>query len=115
MQYNSKQEIVRFIGDKIRRRPDYEDRVKAGKGSYGILLSGGWVLDCYDHKHECLASMANRARGCFDTVTNRMAVPNCYLVVRGDIVSLRCIEHTVIEPSTELCYAYGGSYIMPTI
>lgn len=105
-----KQLIVKFSGEIIPRHPDYDDRVAAGRGGYGILIATNLVLDCYDNAQSrtCLASLANDPRHCFDTVNSRSAIANCRIAIRNREVSLRCGDNCV-PVGTELSYAYGST------
>ena len=105
--------IAKFDGI-IVPRSEYDDMLLRAETQlgYGVLLSGDRVLDCYNNRANCLASMANRATGVINSFTGIAPVPNCHLVVRGDEAYLRVNQNTNIQPGTEFCYAYGTTFNM---
>jgi len=50
------------------------------RDGYQVELNEEKILDCYDYKNYCLASMANDYRHCFDLETHRRAVQNAEIV-----------------------------------
>lgn len=101
--------MAKFVGDIIAQHPDYDDRVRLGKGGYAVYLGNGLVLDCFESagNGRCSASKANDPRHCFDTVTGKMAEANCVLAIRGTEVRLRVKVGHHISAGSELSYAYG--------
>jgi len=72
--------IAYFMGDII---PTLHNEVlvatKPERDGYQVQLTKHYILDCYDYKEMCLASMANDYRGCFDYGRNGLATPNATL------------------------------------
>ena len=74
--------ICEFIGDVISKEENaFNVWANSDRAGYQIGLTKEWILDCFDYKDICLASMANDYRNVFDTRTNQMARMNAELVV----------------------------------
>jgi hypothetical protein len=82
-----------------------------------IHLNDAQLLDCYDACQDvrCLASKANSATNCYNTVLRRRAVANCSIVVdylQSGIYRVRIIAQTNIWKSAnhEIIPRYGRAY-----
>ena len=109
--------ICEFIGDVISTEENnFNVWMNSDREGYQIQLSKEFVLDCFDYKDICLASMANDYRDVFDTRRNRMAEMNAELVVVnkrvGEIINryayLYCIED--ILPGAEVITWYSDEF-----
>ena len=98
----------------------YERLQVQGKGGYAIRLKDGFVLDCYENakKGSCLASMSNcprnvkkRKNGEFEFIS---VEANCEIFVnrKNNRVTLRVKKNNNIQCMSELCWAYGNSFII---
>jgi len=114
--------IAVFMGDII--PSDINDmaiELDPTRDGYQVELSEGNILDCYDYKNYCLASMANDFRHCFDLETNRRAIQNADIVTvnrkRKEDDSweryafLKATKE--IPPFTEVITYYGKKFRMP--
>ena len=76
------------------------------------------MLDCYDYRNDCIASLANTARHCLNISTEQRAHNNCKMkvfttITTDDVRVYTCTLWTKsknIWANTELAWAYGASY-----
>ena len=112
----SKGDVIAEFQGVIMTREEYDDDAAAnGSGGYCVALNHGRVLQCFTScmNGECLASLANCARGCINVTTNQNAVFNCKTTVNNnDVVKLVC-NREYISPHTELAHDYGEDFLYP--
>jgi hypothetical protein len=109
--------LLRFIGD-VRPRAEYDQRVVEGRGGYAIQLNAHTVLDCYDHKATCYASMVNSPRHLRSTKPELPQIPNtnCRIVVSNPVQGVVHLETTTaVAEHTELFWNYGPDYVYPAV
>jgi translation elongation factor EF-1alpha len=75
---------------------------------YAVKVSETHVLDCYDHKHHCRASMINSVNNALDTKTGEPAVFNCrfYQQTNTAIVTVR--TRAPVHKGREFGSTYGN-------
>lgn len=91
---------MQYKGETVTRE-EYQTRINAGKGGYGISLSNNSVVDCYANRLKCYASQANCATGVKTRQgLDQRPVPdgeltevhnNCTISAAGWIVAVRAI------------------------
>ena len=123
--YKNGDEIVNFVGV-FRTQQEYMELClqQPGRKAYSLAFSEkGLILDCYDQYKDglCLASYANCFTGCWNTATNKKAVPNARLCVNlvKKTMKLRAgvkkgresPANFFIPPHTEIVWDYESSYI----
>lgn len=109
--------LIRFKGSII-TLDVYNERVADGKGGYAIHLNATSVLDCYDVRESCLASMTNSPR---HLRTNKaglaaQAEANCRLVVSNPAQGIVHLHTTRrVLSNTEFFWDYGADYVFPVV
>jgi hypothetical protein len=107
--------LMNFMGAVV-PLADYNQRVAAGRGGYAIHLNAATVLDCFDFRRECSASMANSPVGLHTLQPGLPAHPhsNCRIIVANTAQGTVYLETTQnICRQTELFWNYGTHYIYP--
>ena len=115
--YIPTQTIVEYVGAIITHEEGFI-REQAGRGGYMIHLNDAQLLDCYDACQDgrCLASKANSATNCYNTVLRRKAVANSSIVVgylQSGNYRVRIIAQTNIASHHEIITRYGRAYRYP--
>jgi len=114
--------IAVFMGDVI--HPEINDmavQIHPERDGYQVELNEENVLDCYDYKQYCLASMANDHRHCFDLETNRRAMPNAEIVAVNQKIkgTDNCNRYAFLKAAkeipayTEVITYYGKKFRIP--
>ena len=83
-----------------------------GRGGYAIKMSKNTVLDCFNFKSSCKASMANDSRGIIHKVSSMSAVSNCKVVIDRNRNTARLVTTKNIPANTEMLWNYGNSYFV---
>jgi hypothetical protein len=124
MGYKRDDLIATYVGN-IRTRVQFDALLESEpvRQQYSIAISSkGDILDCYDAFRQglCMASFANEARACFNTVTNKAAQPNCRIVVdvntstayirAGLKYPVRSPNNFYIPNGHELICSYGAKF-----
>jgi Na+-transporting methylmalonyl-CoA/oxaloacetate decarboxylase gamma subunit len=93
----------------------FDSREEAGLGGYCIALGSGNYLDCYPavQQGQCMLSLANDARQCFNISTGKTAINNCEFRISQSTASL--VTSRNVLPNTELCVNYGNGYELPAL
>lgn len=101
--------ICFFVGEE-RSVEDYNSRVERGLGGYAHHLTNALVLDCYNLRTVCKASMANTCRGLRHIVSGNTAINNAEIHVDMVRRRVRLVATSDIPANTEILTPYGGAF-----
>ena len=102
--------ISMYIGENITNE-EWNNRVKMGKGGYGLYINTETVKDCRNSflKHTCYASAANCSKNIKHNITHEKASHNAYLIIQSEFCFLKSCKD--INPGTEIILdSYGKRY-----
>ena len=104
--------LCRFYGNETTQE-EYELADAEGRRGYAIKFNANLVLDCYEYRVDCLASMANCASGVRSVHSGRPTVVNnnCRLSLRAAYL----VAEVVIPKHRELLWDYGPDYLYPDL
>jgi hypothetical protein len=104
--------VATFIGEFITYSQG-DARTNAGFGGYMIRIREDRLLDCFNYRDICMASLANSPAGARVNPSMKRAKANCTLVVRSDRAYL--VAKRIILPGEEILWSYGNLYVMPMV
>jgi hypothetical protein len=111
--YRKGEKIAMFIGREFKTTAEYAEYLRDHPDwcGYAIGIPGGAMLDCYHHRHECYASLANSFR--FAKYINsggRPARQNADLCVPNGKTVASLVARCNIPRYTEILWDYGQAY-----
>jgi hypothetical protein len=113
--YKPLDRVVEWIQGERISKMEYDIRVAAGKGGYALKINAGELVDFFEVRDQCKASMVNDPSGCWDVMLNRKAKVNCrmHAYIRKDKYTfyLKAIDHIYV--GNEIAYNYDNEYIFP--
>ncbi len=103
--------VVNFVGEIITRH-EYNGRVANGYGGYAVQMSASEVLDCYNYKASCKASMCNDFHNIIHKIGGAVGFANVNIVVDTKRQSARLVAMKGIPANTEMLTTYGPLFEM---
>ena len=93
--------ICTFLGEE-RPHEEYDERVQRELGGYAHHLTNDTVIDCFNFRSQCKASMPNTSRELFHVVSGRAATNNADIRVVTRRKLVRLVATVDIPPNTEI-------------